>query len=78
MATLTVASAASPPRTRRFDSAPSTGGPFSSITWDFGDGATGTGAAPSHTYAAAGTYSVVLTVENAAGSDTQTTSVVVT
>ena len=30
-----------------------------SIDWDFGDGGTGTGAAPSHTYAAVGTYTIV-------------------
>jgi hypothetical protein len=31
-------------------------------TWDFGDGSSGTGITPSHTYATAGTYSVCLTV----------------
>jgi PKD repeat protein len=30
--------------------------------WDFGDGTTGTGVAPSHPYTAAGTYNVTLTV----------------
>ena len=30
--------------------------------WDFGDGQTGTGANPTHTYTTAGTYSVTLTV----------------
>jgi PKD repeat protein len=35
--------------------------------WTFGDGTTGTGKAPSHTYAAAGTYSVGLTVSDPAG-----------
>ncbi len=39
-------------------------------TWDFGDGATGTGASPSHSYAAAGIYDVCLTVNDGqAGSD---------
>jgi chitodextrinase len=33
--------------------------------WDFGDGAHGTGAQPSHTYAATGTYTVRLTVTDA-------------
>ena len=30
--------------------------------WEFGDGATGTGISPTHTYAVSGTYTVVLTV----------------
>lgn len=32
------------------------------FAWDFGDGSTGTGIAPTHDYAAAGTYPVTLTV----------------
>lgn len=39
-----------------------------SYSWDFGDGASSTEANPSHTYAAAGIYKVVLTATNAAGS----------
>ncbi|MGY1673856.1 PKD domain-containing protein, partial [Geodermatophilus sp. SYSU D00710] len=39
-----------------------TDGRVVSHAWDFGDGATGTGATASHTYAAAGTYTVRLTV----------------
>ena len=37
--------------------------------WDFGDGATSTGQNPSHTYTAAGSYTVKLTVTGADGSD---------
>lgn len=38
-------------------------GTISSYSWDFGDNtAAGTGASPTHTYAAAGTYNVMLTV----------------
>ena len=35
--------------------------------WDFGDGSSGTGAQPTHTYAADGTYTVSLTVTDARG-----------
>jgi PKD repeat protein len=51
----------------------STGSP-TSWTWDFGDGASSTSQHPSHTYTAAGTYAVALTVANAAGTDTVTKS----
>ena len=37
-------------------------GQISSFTWDFGDGGSGTGATIDHTFPAAGTYSVTLTV----------------
>src|SRR6266581_4390232 len=43
------------------------------FTWTFGDTGTGTGASVSHTYAAKGSFSVVLTVKDANGS-TQSTS----
>lgn len=54
---------------------------ISSYAWDFGDGTSGTGATPEHTYAAAGGYDVTLTVTSADGgtaSVTQTVTVSVT
>lgn len=42
-------------------------GEIEAYAWDFGDGTTGTGATPSHTYPAAGTYTVKLTVTDAGG-----------
>lgn len=38
-----------------------------SYAWTFGDATSGTGVSPTHTYSAAGTYTVVLTVTNSAG-----------
>jgi PKD repeat protein len=40
--------------------------------WSFGDGGTSTAANPSHTYAAAGVYSVTLTITNSYGTDSET------
>jgi VCBS repeat-containing protein len=48
-----------------------------SYDWNFGDGSTGTGVTPSHTYAAAGGYNVSLTVTDDAG-DTDTASTTAT
>ena len=42
-------------------SATDSDGTISTITWDFGDGQTGTGSSVTHTYASAGTYSIVNT-----------------
>ncbi|MEZ4388129.1 MAG: S8 family serine peptidase [Candidatus Krumholzibacteriia bacterium] len=41
-------------------------------SWNFGDGGTATSQNPSHTYTAAGTYTVSLTASNAFGSDVET------
>jgi serine protease len=52
---------------------------IASYAWTFGDGSTGSGATPAKTYAAAGTYSVVLTVRDTANqAGTRTQSVTVT
>ncbi len=52
------------------------GGYIIDYQWNFGDGGTGSGATPSHTYAAAGTYPVTLTVEDDAGMTATTTQTV--
>jgi PKD repeat protein len=44
-------------------------GTVASYTWLFGDGETGTGATPTHTYAASGTFSVSLVVTDQSGAD---------
>lgn len=44
-------------------------GPTPSYLWDFGDGNTSTQSDPSHTYAAAGVYTVCLVATDACGSD---------
>jgi PKD repeat protein len=53
-------------------------GKLTGVTWDFGDGKTGTGLRPSHTYAQGGTYTVEATAKDAAGqtaTDTGTVTV---
>ncbi len=42
-------------------------GSIASWTWSFGDGSTGSGAATTHAYAAPGTYTVTLTVQDNVG-----------
>ncbi len=49
-------------------------GTVASYAWDFGDSGTDTGAKPTHVYAAAGTYTVKLTVTDDKGATNQTTS----
>lgn len=49
-----------------------------SWAWDFGDGASSASQNPSHTYSAAGSYSVKLVVGNAGGQDSITKTVDVT
>jgi PKD repeat protein len=53
----------------------STGGPSSTTTWDFGDGNTGTGFNPNHTYAANGQYTVTYTQINDCGTSVSTVTV---
>ena len=49
-----------------------------SVSWDFGDGETGTGETVSHTYAAAGDYDVTITATNGNLVDTKTETISVT
>jgi PKD repeat protein len=48
-------------------------GTIASYAWNFGDGATGSGATASHTYVAAGTFAVLLTVTDSRGATASTT-----
>lgn len=50
-------------------------GPFTSSLWQFGDGATSSQANPTHVYASAGSYSVILTVSGG-GQQSQTNRLV--
>jgi PKD repeat protein len=60
------------------DSSTDSDGTIASRAWNFGDGGTSTATNPSHTYAAAGTYNVALTVtDNGGATNTKTTSVTV-
>jgi len=49
-----------------------------SYTWDFGDGATSTMEAPTHTYPVSDVYWLTLTVENRCGSDTEQRPLILT
>jgi PKD repeat protein len=57
---------------------PEQGQTITSYAWDFGDGSTGSGPNPSHSYAHPGTYTVALTVENSPGNESNTVSHLVT
>jgi outer membrane protein OmpA-like peptidoglycan-associated protein len=46
-------------------------------SWDFGDGATGSGSSASHTYSEPGTYTVELGASNSVGEDARTLSLTV-
>ncbi len=61
------------PFTWNFSTTTTTIDPIISYTWDFGDGNTGSGPAPAHTYTVAGNYTVSVIVITAGGcSDTST------
>ena len=55
-----------------------TAGTNVSYAWDFGDGQTGAGAMPTHSYTVAGTYAAIVTATNAANTAATTTQVVIT
>jgi xanthomonalisin len=61
------------------DSSTDSDGSIASHAWSFGDGSTSTAASPSHTYAAAGTYTVSETVtDNSGATNAKSSSVTVT
>ncbi len=60
-----------PPFTVNFTNLSITLGPGVTYSWDFGDGTTSTVESPSHTYTKNGPFTVLLTVQDANGSDTE-------
>ena len=61
--------------THDFTDASTTTGSGTTYMWDFGDGNTSTAQNPTHTYAAAGTYTVCLVVNDSCSADTNCMSV---
>mgnify|MGYP006275856467 CR=1 FL=1 len=57
-----------------FEAAVSSATEVTSYAWQFGDGATGSGASVQHTYGSAGTYEVTLELTTAGGVTTSTTT----
>lgn len=55
----------------------STGTSINGYSWAFGDGDSSTDQNPTHQYAAAGSYTVILTVTNSAGNDSFDDTVVI-
>jgi PKD repeat protein len=62
------------PNTYLFNAVPAY--PMSTITWDFGDGATATGLTTQHTYVIAGTYTVCMTEVDTSGASCTSCQVV--
>ncbi|AEV33891.1 PKD domain protein [Owenweeksia hongkongensis DSM 17368] len=60
-----------------FDASTSATDASATYTWYFGDGNTGTGIMPQHTYTANGTYNVKLVVDGTCGKDSLTQQVVI-
>ena len=62
--------------TVNFDaSGSSPSGAITSYSWSFGDGSTGSGMKPSHTYSGSGPYTVALTVRGSSGSNSTSAQV---